>query len=249
MVQSLLRAIELIEVLNGIEDSYSIAQMSEKLNLPPSTVHRILQTLCYAKYVVQDEKSHDYQLGPALIPLGISASKRLHIRNLAYPIVKKIAAETKEDSFLVIQVGNKGIVLERVDGPSTLKIVEEFGFELDLHCGAIRKALLAYQSKEFIDNYINDVIKSPKSFPKTNKESLLESLKLTKEEGISISRGDYVKGTIGIGAPVFDVNGKVVASVGIVVPTIRIENDEKFNELKNIVKKYAKELSNSLGYF
>lgn len=249
MVQSLLRAMELLEVLNGTEESYSIAQLSEKLNLPPSTVHRILQTLCSTKYVVQDEKSHDYQLGPALIPLGIGASKRLHLRNTAYSIIKKIAIETKEDSFLIVPVGNKGVVLDRVDGPSTLKIVEEFGYEMYLHCGAVRKALLAYQSKEFIGKYIEEVLPSPKCFPKVDKESLLESLRKTREEGVSLSSGDYLKGTKGIGAPVFDASGKVVASVGIVVPEMKIDSDEKFEELKSIIKKYAKELSNSLGCF
>lgn len=248
MVQSILRAIELLEVLNGTEESYSIAQLSEKLNLPPSTIHRILQTLCHAKYVVQDEKSHDYQLGPALIPLGLGASKRLHLRNIAYSVIKKIAAETEEDSFLIVPIGNKGVVLDRVDGPSTLKIVEEFGYEMYLHSGAVRKALLAFQSQEFIDNYIEEVLPSPKCFPKISKEELLESLRKTREEGVALSSGDYLKGTIGIGAPVFDASGKAVASVGIVVPTVKVD-DEKFENLKNIIKKRAKELSNSLGYF
>lgn len=58
-----------------------------------------------------------------------------------------------------------------------------------------------------------------------------------------------MKGTRGIGAPVFDASGKAVASVGIVVPEMKIDSDEKFEDLKNIIKKYAKELSNSLGYF
>lgn len=249
MVQSLLRAMELLEVLNGTEESYSIAQLSEKLKLPPSTIHRILQTLCSTKYVTQDEKSHDYQLGPALIPLGIGASKRLHLRNTAYSIIKKIAVETEEDSFLIIPVGDKGVVLDRVDGPSTLKIVEEFGYEMYLHCGAVRKALLAFQSREFIKRYVDEVLPSPKCFPKVAKEELLKSLEKTREEGVSISSGDYVKGTIGIGAPVFDASGKAVASVGIVVPTIKIDSDEKFENLKKIIKKYAQELSNSLGYF
>lgn len=249
MIQSLIRAMELLDALNGNKESYSISELSEKVDLPSSTVHRILQTLCMMKYAIQDEKSHDYQLGPALIPLGMGASRRLNLKNRAYPIIKKIAEETGEDSFLIIPVGNKGIVLDKVDGPSTLKIVESFGYELNLHCGAIRKAILAYQDEDFIKNYIEEVLSSPKCFPKITKEELLESIEKTRKEKISISSGDYVKGTKGIGAPVFDVSGKVIASVGIVVPVSKIDSEEKFEKLKSIIKKYAKELSNSLGYF
>lgn len=70
MIQSLLRSIEILEVLKERNRSYSIAELAEAIDLPPSTVHRILQTFCEKKYVIRDERSHTYRLGPALSPLG-----------------------------------------------------------------------------------------------------------------------------------------------------------------------------------
>ena len=67
MIQSLLRSIEILEVLKERNRSYSIAELAEAIDLPPSTVHRILQTFCEKKYVIRDERSHTYRLGPALI--------------------------------------------------------------------------------------------------------------------------------------------------------------------------------------
>ena len=65
MIQSLLRSIEILEVLKERNRSYSIAELAEAIDLPPSTVHRILQTFCEKKYVIRDERSHTYRLGPA----------------------------------------------------------------------------------------------------------------------------------------------------------------------------------------
>ncbi len=56
----------------------------------------------------------------------------------------------------MIPVGNKGLVIEKVDGPNHIKVVEEFGYEMYLHCGAIRKVLLAYQSPSFIEEYVKN---------------------------------------------------------------------------------------------
>lgn len=69
MIQSLLRAMELLELLKEANHKYSIAELSESTGLPPSTIHRILQTFCEKKYVIRDEHAHTYQLGPALISL------------------------------------------------------------------------------------------------------------------------------------------------------------------------------------
>lgn len=74
MIQSLLRAMELLELLKEANHKYSIAELSESTGLPPSTIHRILQTFCEKKYVIRDEHAHTYQLGPALISLGRAAA-------------------------------------------------------------------------------------------------------------------------------------------------------------------------------
>ena len=73
MIQSLLRSMELLDVLAAENRSFSIAELAEAMDLPPSTIHRILQTFSEKRYVIRDERSHTYRLGPALIPLGKAA--------------------------------------------------------------------------------------------------------------------------------------------------------------------------------
>ena len=88
MIQSLLRSMELLEVLKEKNRSFTIAELADTMNLPPSTVHRILQTFCEKKYVIRDERSHTYRLGPALIPLGKAASKGIRLQDAAKPSSK-----------------------------------------------------------------------------------------------------------------------------------------------------------------
>ena len=60
--------------------------------------------------------------------------------------------------------------------------------------------------------------------------------------------GNITADAIGIGAPVFNADGVVSASIGIIAPKLRIINDEHLHNLQEHVKRYAAELSCDLGY-
>lgn len=248
MIQSLQRSMELLEVLKEKNRSFSIAELSESMNLPPSTIHRILQTFCENKYVIRDDRSHTYRLGPALIPLGKAAARGIRLQDAAYPVLTEMSKKTMEDSYLVIPVGKKGLVIEKVDGPNHLKVVEEFGYEMYLHCGAIRKVLLAHQSPAFIDEYFKTVIEQEHGFPFVSPGELRAELKHIRQAGYAVTHGEYVNDAVGIGAPIFNAEGTLAASIGIIAPQIRIDNDEKLDAQRELVKHYAAELSSDLGY-
>jgi DNA-binding IclR family transcriptional regulator len=248
MMQSLVRALEVLEALSGgTKSSYSIAYLAQKLSLPPSTTFRLLQTLCAKKYALKDEKSHEYMLGPALIPLGITARNNLHLQNFAYPILEKLVGQTAADAFLVIPAGNKGLVLEHINSRNSLRVLENFGFELDLHCGAIRKTLLAYQTEDFIENYIATVVVGPHAFPKTDAGTLRDTLAKIRKDGVAVSHSDYISGAVGIGAPVFDSDGELIASIGIITPESKVSAGNRLEELTGTVKNAASELSMLMG--
>lgn len=248
MIQSLLRAMELLELLKEAPEDCSIAELSEATGLPPSTIHRILQTFCEKKYVIRDEHSHTYQLGPALISLGRAAGNNIRIQDAAIPILKNLSYVTREDSYLVIQVGDKGLVLDKIDGPNHLKVVEEFGYEMDLHCGAIRKVLLAYQNEKYIQYYLDHILDRPESFPQISRNALATELKTIREKGISVSHGEYVHDAVGIGAPIFGIDSRVTASVGIIAPYSRIADDSHLRHLEEQVRHSAAELSYYMGH-
>lgn len=198
--------------------------------------------------MIRDEHAHTYQLGPALISLGRAAANNVRIQEAALPILKNLSYNTREDSYLIIQVGDKGLVLDKMDGPNHLKVVEEFGYEMDLHCGAIRKVLLAYQEPKYIDYYLNNILDRPESFPQISRGALASELKTIREMGISVSHGEYVHDAVGIGAPIFGIEGRVSASVGIIAPYSRVADDTHLHHLEEQVKHSAAELSYYMGH-
>ena len=248
MIQSLVKAANILEYMKLSNKEYTIAEISDNVNIPPSTTHRILNTLMDCDYVIKDDKTHLYRLGPGLISLGIAATSNISLQNDAYPIIKELSNKTQEDAFLIIKSGNKGLVIAKVEGPHPLKVVEHFGLEIPLHMGAIRKVLLAFQPDNYIDYYLNEKLTPYFNGEMPDKEKVRAELMKIREEKISCSTSEYIKNGAGIGAPVFDYKKDIVASIGIIAPVTRITKENQ-EELKKIVEEYANKLSRKLGYY
>ena len=243
MIQSLLRSMEILEILKENSHKYSIAELAERTSRPPSTVHRILQTFCDMNYVLRDDSAHTYELGPALISLGRAAASNFRIQNAAAPILRQLSSSTREDTYLIIQSSDKGLVLVKQDGPNHLKVVAEFGYEMDLHCGAIRKVLLAYQSEAYINYYLDTRLDRPEAFPQISRRALELELEQIRRDGVAVTHGEYVHDAAGIGAPVYGPDNKVIASIGLVAPYSRIPNEKHLEKLMEDVKNAAHDLS------
>ncbi len=119
----------------------------------------------------------------------------------------------------MIQVGDKGLVLEKVDGPNHLKVVEEFGYELDT---ALRSHPQGHSGlpEPGIPGLLHQTGLRPSGGVSADQpERPSGRASRNPETGLSVSHGEYVHDAIGIGAPVFGINGSVTASVGIIAPT------------------------------
>lgn len=248
MIQSIIKAAIILEFMKQFNKEYTIAEISEGVDIPPSTTHRILSTLIECDYVMKDERTHLYKLGPGLISLGIAATSNISLQDDAYPILKALSKETQEDTFLIIKSGDKGLVIAKAEGPHPLKVVEHFGLEIPLHMGAIRKVLLAFQPDNYIDYYLNEKLTPYFNGEIPDKEALKQDLKDIRANKISLSTSEYIKNGAGVGAPIFNYKKEIVASIGIIAPVYRITNENQ-DELQRLVSHYANELSKKLGYY
>ena len=246
MIQSLVKAANVLDILKSENRELTIAEISEFLNIPPSTAHRILSTLIDVGYVSKDDRTHLYGLGPALIPLGIKASSKLDPQAVGKLILEKLSDITREDSYFIIKSGDKGLLLSKAEGKHSLKIVENFGIEIDLHKGAIRKTILAFQDDDYINYYLKRDLSDYLNAP-VDKEVLRRELRQIKNEKISVSDSEYIDSVIGIGAPVFNYKDQLVGSIGVVIPKERITEESKKEYIK-AVKSCGIEFSKNLGY-
>jgi len=250
-MNSIEKSIKILSYLSNAKRSVGITELSLKLSLPKSTIHRILNSLLIYSLVSQEEETSKYKLGLKILEYSNSFYNSFDFRQIAKPILKKICTETGLTTFLTAWYNGHSICIDSVTPSQKLNthhLFVEIGKKMPFHCTASAKVLLAYQSSEEIKRIINE--KPLKKYtPRTiiDPKKLEKHLNEIKKNGFAICDEELEEGIKAISAPIKNINGKTKASITItgLAKRISLSNTEK---LIKIVTNSAEEISEMLGY-
>src|SRR5437667_6015933 len=202
-IQVLDRAMSLLDVIAD-RGSGTLTALGAETKLPVSSVARILESLGAHGLVERDGDRRKYYLGARLLTLSSSVKYRRELTALARPILERLSADSEEDTGLSVLRGPHAVILERVDGPKPLRIIDVINLPIPLYCGAFRKVLVAYQPEEWIERYLATtkfVRFSPTTI--TSRQAFRKELAAIRERGYADSFGEHVPDAGGVAAPVF----------------------------------------------
>lgn len=210
MIQSIERAMRIIEVLakDSQKDSWSVAELSEQTGLPVSTIYRNIETLTAYDLVEQVPGSKHYMLGSKWLEYGMKLFDKLDVRKLARPALERLAGDVQETVYLDIPKGHESIIIDRVDSPRNVRIVDPIGERIPLHIGAANRTILAHMSEDQMEQTLSDLALDGKEMA-TVKQAALEA----KTNGYAISFGEKTKGTVSVGAAVIGYGQKVHGAI------------------------------------
>jgi DNA-binding IclR family transcriptional regulator len=246
-VQVLGKVALILDVL-AEEQEVSAGRLADLIGEPRSTVYRLLSSLQTLDMVEPGSRRGTYRLGLKLLRLGSAVVARFDERQAALPVMERVHEETEETVFLCIRRGYEAVCIERIDGRWVQSMGLRLGGSLPLHVGAAPRALLAFESREFWEEYLGRGKLEPFT-PSTpvSKAALFGALEATREIGASISDGDVVMGIAAVGAPIFDHNGKVCAALSMSGPQPAILGDNAEASCA-LVANAAADISRALGY-
>ena len=113
--------------------------------------------------------------------------------------------------------------------------------------GASGRSILAFLPKADVDRIYTAEGRAPASGePLPARRTLEGELANIRKRGYDITYGQKIAEAVGIGAPIFNVNGKVVGSLCVTVPKTRIAAKDR-PRLGELVRRTAERLSAALG--
>lgn len=249
MNQSVTKALQLLELFAEEQGELTLQDISLKAEMPKPTVYRLLTTLENYGYVYKTKKStHDsrYGLGLKLLELGQLVSERLELREIARPFMEKLAETINEVIHLVIEKDNKAIYIEKVDSTRALRLITRVGKSSPLYIGSGPKLLLAYlpepQQQEILQSEMYTLTNK-----KIDNRKLHQELVQIRKEGYALSIGEQDADTTGVSFPIYNYEGKVVASLAVSGLSNHFKG-ERLRVIKNETEKTAKVISKKLGY-
>lgn len=242
MVQSIDRAMHIISVLTDSKRSHwSISEIAENASLPLSTTHRLLGTMMKYDLVTQNPKTKHYQLGFKWMELGLTLLEKSNLRIIARPIMEQLAEEAKETIYLNIPKDLDSIIIERVDSPLKVRIIDNLGERIPLYIGAANKTMLANMDSHEVQQRISKF-----DITEQKKKALSGQLPDIQKAGYAISYGEKTEGTASIAAPIMGYHQQVLGALSIGVLSYQI-TEERIDDLVKKVKEAAQSISRLMG--
>ncbi|ADQ06242.1 transcriptional regulator, IclR family [Caldicellulosiruptor hydrothermalis 108] len=248
-IQVLERAINILELLGEKPKGIGISEISRELNLPKSTVHRILDTLLQKGYVEKNMENDKYKLGLRIVELSNKILSNMELRNEAHPYLEELMNYSNEVVHLCVLRDGEMVYIDKVECPNPIRLYSQIGRRVPVHCTAVGKATLAFLPREEVISILQRKGMSRRTKNTiTDMQKLLNQLEEIRELGYAVDDVENEEGVRGIGAPVFNYTGRVVAAISIAGPVSRITK-ERIPDLAEKLKETAQKISERLGYF
>ena len=247
MINSLLKAIDILQLFSPNEPRLSLAEIASRLDLPKSTAHNLLRTLLSRGLVEKTDSDH-YALGTAVISLTQAVRVNVELRDRAAPVLRDLADVCRESVLLAILDGNYLLYVYAIESPRRLLVRTAVGDRVPLHCTAIGKSILAYLPTYSIEAIISAVGMPPSTDATiTSLPELLQELEATRQRGYSIDCQEHEAATYCIAAPIFDSTGRVFAACSISGSDPEILASRREHISQHVLNASA-EISRLMGY-
>ena len=247
-IQSLERAIDLLELLASAGAGLGLKEIAEKSRLNASTCHHLLATLA-KRGLVGRASSRNYVLGPRIAHLSESRLKHFSFADAALPELRELNEVTKESVQLAAMQGKSLATLAKLDSmlPVRVGFGDEYSRSDAAHATATGKAILAWLPDSEMARIVGtDPLRrfTEKTVP--SRKELREELRLVRRNGCSCENEEFQLGVVCVGGAVRDQSGAVVGSIGVSMPRMRAKGDH-LEAVKQHVKEASRRISAICG--
>ncbi len=238
-VQVIARAAEILRTLKDTQTGMSLGQIANRIELPRSTVQRIVGALQAEQFVIAGSNGGGFRLGPGVGVLADAA--RYNIVEQCRLLLTELTQETGETADLSVMRGGGMIFLDQVPGIHRLRTVSSVGEVFPLTTTANGRACLAAldpgeASALALEEWQRRQIDG-------NLDEFMKLLAQVRETGLAYDLDDHTRGISAIGIAFLDLSGDLHA-ISVPVPSTRFDDERK--NIETAIKKTADHVTKML---
>ncbi|MBR1162764.1 IclR family transcriptional regulator [Bradyrhizobium elkanii] len=223
-----------------------LTDIADATSLNKATALRILNSLIEEGFVSRVAGAKTYELGQEARVMAVGARRSVDIAELAQPSLLRLSERSADTALLSVRSGVEALYLARSVGnhplqPNYLQI----GSRRPLGVGAGALALLVWLPDAEIEAVIEVIVPRLAKSPRITPKFLRERIAMARKAGHTVLIDAAFPGMGGVGVPVRDDAGEVVAALSIGAASDRIRRRE--GELADMLKKEAQVLARALA--
>lgn len=245
-MQSLDRALNVLTAVAGTDRS-SLTDLSQALDIPTATTHRILTTLQKHGYVRFDEERQEWMIGIGAYRAGATYLKRNNVIEIGQPVLRRLMRETGETANLAVPDGSNVVFVGQVETENPIRAFFPPGSRTRMHASGTGKAILATMAEDRLQRFFRDEdLPRHTAHTLTDRAALEDDLRKTRACGWSHDHAERYEGMSCIGAAIFDQSGQPCAGISVSGPSGRFTGD-RIDTIGKIVKDAADEITRTSG--
>jgi len=244
-IQSVANSLEIVDVLSREDGPVSVTQLSDTIDLSPSSVHKHLQTLREHGFVTK--KGTEYQLGLEFLVIG-GRVREFHLKNTNIkPQLQGLSKQTGRNTYFTVEEDGQAIILFREVGENGVPLSARIGTRYYMHQIAGGKAILAEYPRERVEEIVErHGLPAATEHTITDPETLFEELDEVQDRGYATTREESTRGVQAIAAPVTHPEQGVLGACAIGGPVHQIGDQSE--ELVRRLQSTVNELELTIAY-
>lgn len=245
-IQSLDRALDVLDALAGAS-GMTLTELSTALDQSAATMYRVLATLEARQIVEMEPQSQTWHIGAMAFRLGSAFLRRSSVIERARPVMRELMEATGETSNLGIERGGDVMFVSQVETHESIRAFFPPGTTSPMHASGIGKALLSCFGEDQLSRFLRGrTLQKFTDKTLTSADTLREDLAQIRSLGWSFDDEEKAPGMRCVAAPVFGMQGEVLAGISVSGPTSRMP-DARINDIGALVRGAAEKLSYGLG--
>ena len=246
-VQSVERALRLLELLAEAHEGLTLGELAGMAGLPLSTTHRLLTTLQAARFVRFDPAEALWQVGVQAFVVGGAFRRARDLQRLARPFMRPLVTACGETANLYIEDEGVAVCVTQVESPQFVRAIARPGGRARLHASGAGKVFLAWKREADLDAFL-----AGRALERLTEHTVVRPLLLrarlaeVRRRGFALDDEESAPGVRCIAAPVFDEAREVVAALSISGPKSRLD-DSAVERFAPLVRATALEITAAFG--
>jgi DNA-binding IclR family transcriptional regulator len=234
-VQSIDRAFSVLRSLTA--GPAGVTEIADRVQLPKSTVSRLLSTLEELGAVEQISAGGEYRIGWAMLELAAAARPGRSLVSVARPHLAELNRRTGEAAGISIPDGTEMLYLDQLTPDSELQVRDWTGHRIPMHAVPSGQVVLAGD-----DELAQKVVADLQRFTQhtiTTADDLSERLTLVRNQGYAWAFEEFADGLNSVAAAIRNDSGKVIAALHVYGPASRFPGERGSAEIGALVRTTA----------
>ena len=246
-LSSVRNAARVLKEFSSERPELGVSELSRRLTLGKSTVHRLLTTLTEEHLLVKNLETGRYRLGLAMYDLGNTAVTGLNLHAALAPPMNWLQDVTGGTVHAGVLDHREVIYIERLDSPHMLRLFIKVGRRQPAHSTSTGKCLLAHLDDATLDRTLDGWSMERKTaLTFTDPAALRKQLVEIRHLGYAENLEESELGVISVSAPIRDRTRTVVAAMSVAGEKSRLGPERR--RLTQSVQEAAAVASHQLGY-